>query len=230
MLFLFIFCLLTLPLFTFLQKSAGQRLIERFTGCLAKPGVIFLLFVPVTFLDFIFLPNMPMGIRDMGGWNLFTYLLLYVYGYFLAGDMRCEETIEAHRHIALVIYIVTLVILYYVLVFIGKPQTGYNPSYLLLTAGRCLNSWCFIIAFLGYGSKYLTLNNSLLRYVNQLILPFYILHQTVIIIIGFYVVQWDVSITSKYLVISTSSLAVIMVLYEFLIRKIKVLRFFFGMK
>lgn len=230
LLFLFIFCLLTLPLFTYSQKSAGQRLLISLADVLAKPGIIFLLFVPITLLDFILMPNMAMGIRDMGGWNLITYLLLYIYGYFLASDTRYKEIIQTHRHIALVIYIVTLLALYYVLVYTGRPQTGYNLSYLLLTAGRCLNSWCFILAFLGYGSKYLTVNNSLLSYVNQLILPFYILHQTVIITIGFYVVQWDVNITTKYLIISISSLAVVMVLYEFFIRQIKILRFFFGMK
>lgn len=230
LLFLFIFTLLTFPLFTFLKKSGGQRLIVMIADFLAKPGVIYLLFIFVTILDFGLMPNSPMGIRDMGGWNLLTYLLLYIYGYIIAGDIRFKEIIEAHSRVALILGIVTLGILYYWSFYTGRPNTGYNLSYFIFTAVRCLNSWCFVIASLGYGSKYLTSNNNFLNYVNQLILPFYILHQTVIITIGFYVVQWDASIASKYLVISTSSLIVIMLFYEILIKRINMLRFLFGMK
>lgn len=61
-------------------------------------------------------------------------------------------------------------------------------------------------------------------------MPFYILHQTVIITIGYYVVQWDLSIASKYLVISTSSFIVIMLFYEILIKRVNIFRFLFGMK
>lgn len=230
LLFLFIFTLLNLPLFLFLKKHGGQRLIAGVADLLAKPGAIFLLFIPVTVLDFGLMPNTPMGIRDMGGWNLFTYLLLYIYGYIFAGDIRFKETIQAHRQAALVLGIITLGILYYWLVYIGGPHAGYDLNHLILTAMRCLNSWCFLIALLGYGSKYLAFNNNLLKYTSQLILPFYILHQTVIITIGFYIVQWDMSIASKYLAISISSLTVIMLFYEFLIKRVNILRFLFGMK
>lgn len=230
LLFLFIFTLLTFPLFAFWKKPVGQRLIVGMADFLAKPGAILLLFITVTVLDFVLLPYSPMGTRDMGGWNLLTYLLLYIYGYIFAGDIRFKETIQAHRQAALFLGIVTLAILYYWLVYIGRPLAGYNLSYFIFTSARCLNSWCFLIALLGYSSKYLTFNNNLLKYVTELILPFYILHQTVIITIGFYVVQWDASIASKYLVISTSSLIVIMLLYEILIKRVNILRFLFGMK
>lgn len=230
LLFLFVFTVLALPLFAFLKRPVGQRLIVGAADFLAKPGAILLLFILITVLDFGLMPNSPLGIRDMGGWNLFTYLLLYIYGYILAGDIRFKATIQAHRQVALITGIVTLAILYYWLVNIGRPPTGYTISYLIFTTARCLNSWCLLIAILGYGSRYLSFNKTFLKYVTQLVLPFYILHQTVIITIGFYVVQWDVSIAAKYLVISTSSWLVIMLLYEILIKRIKILRFLFGFK
>ncbi len=229
LLFLYIFTVFALPLLVYLRKSAGQRGIKRFADFLTRPGMIFLFFLPVTILDFAILPNASLGTRDMGGWNLFTYLFLYICGYILANDIRFKETIEKYRQAGLILGIVSLGILYYWLVYYGRPQMGYNLSHFLLTAGRCFNSWCFLIALLGYGSKYLGFNNNLLRYTNRLVLPFYILHQTVIITIGFYVVQWDVSVASKYLVISISSLAVIMLMYEILIKRVKLLRVLFGM-
>ncbi len=230
LLFLFIFTLLTFPLFAFLKKPGGQHLIAKMAGFFTKPGAIFLLFILITALDFGLMPNTPAGVRDMGGWNLFTYLLLYIFGCIFAGDIRFKETIEAHRRSALILGAATLALLYCWLVYIGSPSTGNNPSYLILTAVRCLNSWCFLIALLGYSSKYLMFHNNLLKYAVQLVLPFYILHQTVIIAIGFHVVQWNADIMFKYITISVSSLIVIMLLYEILIKRVNILRFLFGMK
>ena len=61
-------------------------------------------------------------------------------------------------------------------------------------------------------------------------LPFYILHQTVILTVGFYVLRLDTSLWVEYLLIAASSFIVIMAMYELLIRRINLLRFLFGMK
>ena len=61
-------------------------------------------------------------------------------------------------------------------------------------------------------------------------MPFYILHQTIILVIGFYIIGRGLSIMVKYLIISTGSILLIMVLYELLINRINIFRFLFGMK
>ncbi len=72
-----------------------------------------------------------------------------------------------------------------------------------------LNGWCWVIAILGFGSKFLNFNHKFLQISNELVLPFYILHETVIIAIAFYVVGFNLSIIEKYLIIVFSSFAVI---------------------
>jgi hypothetical protein len=229
LLFLFLFTLLTLPLFVFLKKPGGQKLIAALADILTRPGVILLLFLFPAILDFGLMPDSPWGIRDMGGWNLFTYLLIYIYGYIFAGDIRFKDAIQRLRWTAFAFGMATYAILCYWMIS-GAPQTGYNSGYMIFTALRCLNSWSLVLALLGFGSKHLTFNNNILKYATQLILPFYILHQTVIVTIGFYVVQWNAGIALKYLVISTSSLIVVMLLYELLIKRFNLLRFLFGLK
>ena len=95
---------------------------------------------------------------------------------------------------------------------------------------QALNTWCWLLAILGLGSQFLNRDNRFLSYANEAVLPFYILHQTIIISIGFYVVQWDAGVALKYLTISTTSLVAIMLIYELLVRRINVLRFLFGMR
>jgi glucan biosynthesis protein C len=62
------------------------------------------------------------------------------------------------------------------------------------------------------------------------VLPFYILHQTVLVSVGFFVVRWPIPDLLKWAIILSSSFAIIMGLYEFLIRRSNILRFLFGMK
>jgi peptidoglycan/LPS O-acetylase OafA/YrhL len=61
-------------------------------------------------------------------------------------------------------------------------------------------------------------------------LPFYILHQPVLLFLGYFVVQWAMPDFVKWMVILASSFIVIMALYEFLVRRVNLLRFLFGMK
>ena len=83
---------------------------------------------------------------------------------------------------------------------------------------------------LAFGSLFLNANNRFLAYANEAVLPFYILHQTVIIVIGVYVVQWAAGVEVKYLTISKTLLVAIMAIYELVVRRINLLRFLFGMK
>jgi glucan biosynthesis protein C len=67
-------------------------------------------------------------------------------------------------------------------------------------------------------------------YCNEAVLPFYILHQTLILFIGSYIVKWNIGIAPKYLIISVTSFVLIMAIYELLIRRFNWVRFLFGMK
>jgi peptidoglycan/LPS O-acetylase OafA/YrhL len=63
-----------------------------------------------------------------------------------------------------------------------------------------------------------------------MVLPFYILHQMVIVIVAYFVVQTGLAIPLKYGITAVISFAVIVALYELLVRRIGVLRFLFGMR
>ena len=59
---------------------------------------------------------------------------------------------------------------------------------------------------------------------------FYILHQTVLLVVGYFVVGWAIPDFAKWAIIFASSFVVIMAIYEFLIRRVNVLRWLCGMK
>ena len=93
-----------------------------------------------------------------------------------------------------------------------------------------VSSWCWILAFLGFGFKHFTQHRPILSYANEAVLPFYVLHQTVLLSVGYFVVPWQIPDSLKWAIIAASSFSIILLVYEFLIRRFNALRFLFGMK
>lgn len=229
--YLFIFSLLALPLFLHLRQKNNQNLISNLAAFLEKPGAIFLLALPLAIIEAALRPRWY-GFQNLyDDWgNFFLYLFYFIYGYLICADARFEKAIDKHLRIALILAVVSMS------VFLGLwasniiPERGYSPGYVLYQMFRGINSWFWIVALLGLGRKYLNFNNWVLQYANQAAYPFYILHQTVVVAIAFYVVRWQISITGKFLIISTTSLIATIALYDLLVKPINVTRFLFGLK
>jgi peptidoglycan/LPS O-acetylase OafA/YrhL len=91
-------------------------------------------------------------------------------------------------------------------------------------------SWCMLIAILGYGNQYLNYSNRFLKYQSEASYPVYILHQTVVIAIGYFVIRWGMGPIPKFLIIVISSLLVTFGLYEIAVKRTNITRFLFGMR
>ena len=89
--------------------------------------------------------------------------------------------------------------------------------------------WSWVVFVLSQGATHLNFNSKTLVFGNEAVLPFYILHQTVILCVGWYVIHWRMGPLPKFLIITAASFALIMVIYELLIRRFNIMRFLFGM-
>ena len=225
---LFVFTLLTFPLFIFLKRVRIQELISGAARFFAKNGAIFLFGIPLFLMEWLInLQPKGVGIRVFGGWSLFSYLIVFVIGFLIACDLRYREALERYRFISLALgFMTTSLIFIFHLKLVPFGDSGYTVRVLI----RSFNSWFWLAAILGFGSKYLDFNNEVLKYAREAVLPFYILHQTVIVTFGFYIAHWKMGVMVKYLILSALSFTVIIALYDLLIKRVKVLRFLFGMK
>ena len=224
---LFIFSLILLPLFIPRRKT-GESLISRVSNLFARPWVLLLLFVPIAATSLLAdLTGLDIT-RMMGSWDVLSYILFFIYGYLIFSNTHVQEAIKRHYTTAFVMaLILTLGSMY--IRFVIQPADD-TTSWVGMTTLRSLCAWCWIIAILGFGSRFLNFNNRFLGYANEAVLPFYILHQTIITIIGFYVIQWNLGIAPKYFIIITTSFIAITAIYELLVRRINILRFLFGMR
>jgi glucans biosynthesis protein C len=90
-------------------------------------------------------------------------------------------------------------------------------------------TWSALMAFIGYGRRYLSFSNPLLRWARDASYPIYILHQTVIISIGYWVIQQPWNPWTKFALVAIGTIAICVALYEG-IRRFGPTRLLFGMK
>ncbi len=241
---IFIFSLILLPLFIPLKKT-GTSAISRISNLFVNPWALFLLFVPVSAASALF-EAMGLGnIRMMGHWDQISFLFFFGYGYLIFSNKRIQETIRKYSTTFVVVALI-LTALYLDshfgvnLIISGVTEHDFlkidaslpinHSVWIAVQAFRGLIAWCWIIGLLGLGRRFLNFNNKFLVYSNEAVLPFYILHHTIIMIVGFFIIQWSSSIGTKYFIIAIVSFAVIMAIYEILVRRVSILRILFGMK
>jgi len=242
--FLFIYSLILLPLFV-RSKKRGTSFLSRLSSHFEKPWALFFLFLPISAVAATFEIFGLGGVRVMGGWDPISYLLFFSYGFLIFSNVQIGETIKKYSPIYLAVVIILTALLLdshfgFILKIPGLTRHDLlNDGALLplnqswwvaVQALRGLLAWCWIIGLVGLGHRLLNFNHKFLAYANEAVLPFYILHHPVIYIIGYYVIQWDMNIGSKFILISLTSVVIIMTIYEVLIRHINLLRFLFGMK
>ena len=87
-----------------------------------------------------------------------------------------------------------------------------------------------MIAFVAFGRRLLDFSNRFLRYFSKASYPFYIIHQTVIIAIGYYVVRLNIGVWPKFFIIAVCALAVTLALYHLVIKRTAVTRLLFGLR
>jgi len=226
--YLFLFTLVLLPLFAALKSRTGQRVTGFIARLSARPGVIFLWVLPGVLLIIL---GDPYGLMGPAPTEDVTRLFLFpfvIYGFLVFSDLRIQQAIIRQRWIALVLALV--------LILVSPVITGIlegDPSYPVYALGILLVGvlmWSCLLAVLGFGMRYLTANNRLLAYANEAVLPFYVLHQPVILIIGFFVISLPIPILAKYLMIVTLAFGITLSLYEFGIRRVNPVRRVFGLK
>ena len=226
---LFTFCLVFLPPFLWLKRGSGQRFLAKLGDLLSVRGAIYLLALPTILCLVLTDRESYWGDMGWGGGSILTHATFFLTGFVIVSHEGLQKNIQRFRWLSLALVVVLMVIIFSLYMALGEPSFGtlfYAPFFTVWG----LWSWSCVLAILGFGMKHLSFNNNALPHANEAVLPFYILHQPVLLVIGYFVVQWAVPDFAKWMVIFVSSFIVIMALYEFVVRRINVLRFLFGMK
>jgi peptidoglycan/LPS O-acetylase OafA/YrhL len=229
--FLWLMTLIALPLFIFLRGTGGSRAVDTLAAWCARPGGIFLFIVPLALIRMTLQAAFPW----LYDWADFAFFLAcFVFGFLLVSRPSFAEAMCRHQWIALVLGLLAFFSIGATVLAGPGMAWEFSPSYtvgsLLYQLVYSINTWAWLVFILSSGIRWLNRSSAVLRSANEAVLPFYVLHQPVIVVIAFYVVQWHMAILPKWLILCTLSLAMTLVLYELLIRRVNALRWLFGMK
>ena len=215
--YLYVYVLLLLPLMLWWRRAKP----------VLKPGAwIVLLALPLGLNETLLKPIFPETHNLVHDWYLFVhYLLFTVYGFLLASSPSTWDWLAKVRRPLLAIALTNIVGLLS-LFAAGIIRHGSAADSMLAN----VFTWTWILVFLGFGRQYLSFGNRLLAWARDASYPIYILHQTVIIVIAYFVIRQPWAAWTKYWVVLGTTLLVCVVMYEYLLRRVPVLRLAFGIK
>jgi glucans biosynthesis protein C len=244
---LLVFSIVLVPAFASLRRPQGARLIGRLAGLTERHPALALLVaaVPVVAVEAALGPD-----RNTGGWERLTYLWFFLYGYLLACDRRFEQTLRRLRWWALGCAVLASVLLATAAKVLDPSGadvvSGISPP---VSAAQGLAGWMWTAAILGFaGTAAARLATArpagspagspagtprwrrVAHYGNEAVLPFYVLHEPVIVAVAWVIVRWPAPLVVKYLSVVAASFILTLALYEGLVRRFRLARLLFGMK
>jgi surface polysaccharide O-acyltransferase-like enzyme len=217
-----VFSVILLPFFL-PRARTGVSPAQSIAAKLGKSWMLPLLFVPVGIAALL---SSAVGLaftEQMGSWDILSYMMFFILGYMIFASDGIQQAIRKQGGwflAAAAVFSATHILLkFYV-----------RPVFYDDIDMRLLATWGWIVGLLWLGRRLLNFTNRFLAHVSEMVLPFYILHQTVIIFVAYFVVQTGLAIPLKYGINVVISFAAIVVLYELLVSRVGVFRFLFGMK
>ncbi|MDL1909777.1 acyltransferase [Chloroflexi bacterium CFX6] len=225
--YLFLFSLILYPLMRWM-KGDGLRFLSRLDGWLSKTGVLYTLMLPPFLLFVVVGADSPL-MEGNGGYPYIAYLWILLLGFLIVSGERVQEKIRQLRWVSLSVGL-AMVIGFCVLYTLTADKDTVSLNLILAVVLRVFGGWICILGFFGLAAQYLTAPKPGLNYANEAVLPFYIFHQTVLLAVGYFVLQWGLPDVLEWAIIVVISFAAIMALYEFAVRRFNVMRFLFGMK
>lgn len=231
--YLFVFSVLALPFFRYLKLKSGLRFVAQFANFIQKPAALISSFIPIAIIEASLRGFYPDGNQNLyNDWaNFLTYGTVFIYGFLFFSAPKGVFVFSKYWPISLAIAVTTSVVYLGFLLppLLERSLKPYSISWAALMILRALSTWCWVIFLMGLGKTLFDFGGKVLNYARESALPIYILHQTIIVIVGFYILKTGFSDVSCFIIISCSSLLLTISTYE-IIRHIHPLRFLFGMK
>jgi glucans biosynthesis protein C len=170
-------------------------------------------------------------------WCMLIYWYLFVIaGYLVMCNQQLIESMVRNRRLSMLLAFGSTILINCIRWNDARPSQTLgehwqqSPLTYLYLAIYPIIAWSWIMMLVGYAKKYIDQPHRIHGYVNQAIYPFFILHQTVIVFLAFYVVKTEESILAKYLFILLVTLVLCLFIYHALIRPYNITRILFGMK
>jgi hypothetical protein len=216
--YLFVFCMLALPLFAWLRTERGQALLGRVEAVLARGWGLWLFFLPLA-LGRILLRHFPATLALVNDPNTLVYYgQLFLAGYLLGRGPHLWELLAARRRVSLALTVSLFALM----------ELPFELPVPFEQLGTEAFVWSVLLTALGYARAHITVRKPWLAHAQELAYPFYIFHQTVILLVGAALLDPPLGPWPRFALVLTLSFLLTWALCE-AVKRVDVLRPCFGL-
>ena len=228
--YMLVYSLLLAPLLPLLRRLA--TVLEPFMARLTRSGAVWVVFVPL--LPFLFYqlalaPHFPTTHALFDDWaNHANSLTILLVGYFAAKSDGFWKAVDRALPVAAAIAGGLAICVLFIRANRGMlAGIDMRDIYGLL---RVVYAWTAILTILGFAQRYLNRESRALGYLSEAVFPYYILHQTIIVVVAFQFIGSNISLGYELAAILLATFGGCALLHEFVIRRSRFLRPLFGLK
>ncbi|WP_256808044.1 acyltransferase family protein [Bradyrhizobium sp. Bra64] len=219
---------MALAVVLWLWPAAADRLGSKLATALAGPGILVLPCVLfVSWRVFLF-PAFPSTHALFGDWyNHADYATAFLIGFLLAKQPRVWSELERQRWLAFAAAIGLFAT--FMLFRGGFGVASWLPPRWCVSAAYGCYQWLAMAAVLGHARRWLTADGPLRRYLTEAIFPYYIVHQTAIIMIAHALRDRGLPAGVEAAIVIGGTVLTCAATYE-IVRRINLLRPLFGLR
>ena len=227
--YLFVMTIICIPFFK--RIKSGKISFDWLKNIMATRFGIFALIIPML-LSRLLLKPIYQQYTDWA--DFFIYLWPFIYGFIFMADRELISIVVRKRNLLLFAGILSSAVFMYMgatndAMVKAYTYPEFNWMHLTSSVISMFIALSWTLYLLGLFAKAMDFKNRLLIPANISILPVYVLHQTLIIVFGFYIVSFDINLFIKFVVIAITAIPTSILLYQ-LIRTNNLTRFLFGLK
>ncbi len=228
--FLFCFSVICLPLFLRLKSDSGRRAVEMMASLSDRRGGLLAYLAPMAAIQLALRP-FATGEHD---WVDFLFQMsFFALGFILLSDRRHTAAIARDWKINLATALASLAG-FFAIFGMGALEAWTSDSsqigFYLLWLGVTISAWSWTLVFLWIGMRFMDRAGRLVSYGQEAVLPIYVVHQPVIMLIAFFVVQWPLPLLIKAIAVVAASAVTCAALYVFVLRRVGFLADVFGVR
>jgi len=228
--YLWLYVMVLIPLMAVLRSPGVAKFI---TGMLGRTPAMMVFLVPTILLaiyDMTLSIDYPVT-HDFrtDPYNHARYFTVFFLGYLAGRNDNIWHQLTRMRRGALA-YVLAFWVFHIAIRMVVDLDNIPTAITMLLQTLYQFNIWAAIVAILGYGRKYLNHPSRILSYLNDCIFPYYILHQTITIIAGYYLVEMNMPGAVEFILLTIATIGGIGAITHYVIRPFNLIRPLFGMK
>lgn len=212
---LYAYSLLALPLFRYLQRDGGAKVLARLARLASGRAGLAWLALPLVLERSVLWGLLPERHMLTSDWSNHALLFgAYVYGFVLAGAPPLRAAIDAQWRAALAVALVgtsALMVGTWRDIVPARLPSPYTLPYLAFWTLYACCAWAWMVGLLGAARRWLDRPTPFVRRAAPSAYAWYVIHQPVVVAFAYGIVTWRGSVALKVTVLFVASAAATLV-------------------